>query len=102
MPGEINDYMLKKVGDKIEKGEIIAESKAFISWFKSKFGPILGKVESVFVNNGQVLLREPPLPVEVKAYLNGEVVEIIPNEGIVVETVALSYKAFLASEERSG
>jgi len=35
---------------------------------------------------GQVLLQEPPIPVEVNAYVDGEVVEVRPGEGVVVET----------------
>ena len=46
---------------------------------------------------GQVLLREPPLPVEVYGYLNGKVVEVVPNEGIVVETVATFIQGIMGS-----
>ena len=89
MPNEINDYMLKKEGDKVKRDEVIAESKSFISWFKSKVtSPIDGSIESISPVTGQVLLREPPLPVEVQAYLNGKVVETIEGEGIVLETTA--------------
>ncbi|MBF0314671.1 MAG: hypothetical protein HQK50_09150 [Oligoflexia bacterium] len=89
MPDEINNYMLKKVGDTIAKDEIIAESKSFIKWFKTKIeSPISGKIESISPVTGQVLLREPPRPVEVHAYLNGTIAETIPREGVVIESVA--------------
>ena len=35
---------------------------------------------------GQLILREPPIPVEVDAYVDGTVVEVMPDEGVVVET----------------
>ena len=34
---------------------------------------------------GQVIVRGPDIPVQVQAYLSGRVVDIIPNEGVVVE-----------------
>jgi hypothetical protein len=43
-------------------------------------------VEAVSEITGQVLLREPPMPVEVDAYVDGVVVEVRPEEGVVVET----------------
>ncbi|MFA5795293.1 MAG: hypothetical protein WC980_09570 [Candidatus Brocadiia bacterium] len=86
-PEDIHLYMLKKPGDKIAKDEAIAESKPFIKWFKTAIkSPIDGTVESVSEITGQVLLREPPQPLELKAYIDGKVVEVIPREGAVVET----------------
>jgi hypothetical protein len=86
-PEDIQHYMLKKPGDKIAKDEAIAESKPFIKWFKTIIkSPINGTVESVSEITGQVLLREPPQPLELKAYIDGKVVEVIPREGAVVET----------------
>ncbi len=88
-PNEIEEYMLKKVGEKFEKGEVIAESKSFISWFKSKINaPVSGSIETISTVTGQVLLREPPKPIEVHGYLDGTVVDVIDGEGVVVESVA--------------
>ncbi len=88
-PGEVAKYMLKKPGDNVEKNEIIAESKSFISWLKATcFSPIKGSIESISTITGQVLLREPPNPLEVPAYIDGKVVEVMEGEGVVVETVA--------------
>jgi len=86
-PAELGNYMLKKEGDAIEAGEIIAETKPFIKWFKTTVtAPITGTLESISKITGQVILREPPLPVEVQAYIDGQVVETIPNEGVVIES----------------
>ncbi len=35
---------------------------------------------------GQVIIREPPIPVEVDAYIDGVVSEVMPSEGVVVES----------------
>jgi hypothetical protein len=88
-PGEVAKYMVKKEGDNVEENEIIAESKSFISWLKATcFSPIKGSIESISTITGQILLREPPNPLEVPAYIDGKVVEVMEGEGVVVETVA--------------
>ncbi len=86
---EIREYMLKKEGENVAKDEIIAETKGFFGLFKSQcLSPITGTIESISHITGQVMLREPPTPVQVKAYIDGEVVEILPNEGVIIETPA--------------
>ena len=85
--GEITEYMLKPVGETIVKDEIIATTKGLFGLFKSQArSPIDGTIEAVSDVTGQVILREPPVPVEVKAYTDGRVTEIAPNEGVTVET----------------
>ena len=84
---EITEYMLKPVGEMIAKDEIIATTKGLFGLFKSQArSPIDGTIEAVSDVTGQVILREPPIPVEVKAYTDGTVTEISPNEGVTVET----------------
>ena len=84
---EITEYMLKPVGETIAKDEIIATTKGLFGLFKSQArSPIDGTIEAVSDVTGQVILREPPIPVEVKAYTDGTVTEISPNEGVTVET----------------
>ena len=79
--------MLKPIGETIVKDEIIATTKGLFGLFKSQArSPIDGTIEAVSDVTGQVILREPPIPVEVKAYTDGTVTEIAPNEGVTVET----------------
>ncbi len=86
-PDEIYQYILKKEGDPITKDEIIASSKGLFGFFKSQCrSPITGTVESISKITGLVMLREPPIPVEVNAYVDGLVTEIMPNEGVVIQT----------------
>jgi hypothetical protein len=87
LPDEIDDVMLKKVGEDIKKDETIAQNKGLFGLFKSSVkSPITGKVESASKITGQVILREPPIPVEVIAYIDGEVSETYKNEGVTVRT----------------
>ena len=88
-PEDIESCMLKKVGDPVSEGEIIARSKPLfgIKWFSSESKSTLnGTVESISSVTGQVLLRGEPIPVEVKAYLEGEIVKVFEKEGIAVST----------------
>ena len=86
LPEEVPDIMRKKAGEHVTKDEVLAEKKAFFGFIKTDFkSPITGVVESISKITGQVILREPPIPVEVKAYIDGIVVEEIPHEGVVVE-----------------
>ena len=85
-PEEIAEYMLKPVGEVVSEDEIIATTKGLFGLFKSQArSPIDGTIESVSDVTGQVILREPPIPVEVKAYTDGTVTETVPNEGVTVE-----------------
>jgi hypothetical protein len=86
-PEEIYQYMLKKEGDAITKDEIIASSKGIFGLFKSQTkSPIDGTIESISKITGQVMLREPQIPVEVNAYVDGLVSEIMPDEGVIIQT----------------
>jgi hypothetical protein len=88
-PEDVPLLMIKKVGESVKEGEVIAQSKGFFGLFKSTVkAPVDGVIESISKITGQVILREPPIPVEVNAYVDGTVVKIIPKEGVVIETVA--------------
>lgn len=87
-PEDITECMLKKEGDPVKEGEIIARSSSFFGLFKSECkSKITGTVENVSHVTGQVLLRGQPLPVQVKAYITGEVTEIHPEEGVTVACI---------------
>jgi hypothetical protein len=84
-PEDVFDAMIKKEGDFAAEGEIIARSKSFFGMFTSVAkAKIAGKIENISKVTGQVLLRGAPIPVEVKAYLEGDVTEIFPREGVAV------------------
>ncbi len=86
---EVEMAMLKKIGEKVKRDEILAQSKGFFGLFKSKVtSPVDGEIESISKITGQVILREPPILVEVIAYIDGIVTDIFTNEGVRIETVA--------------
>jgi hypothetical protein len=87
LPEEVPSKMVKKPGEKVVKDDVIARNSTLFGLFKSAVkSPVTGSIESVSEVTGQVLLREPPIPVEVDAYVDGVVVEVREREGVVVET----------------
>jgi len=88
-PDEIEGYMKKKVGDSVKKGESLAGYSSFFGLLKKDTpSPYDGTVESVSFVTGQAIIRESPVPVEVKAYIPGRVTRVLPKEGVVIETNA--------------
>jgi len=47
--------------------------------------PIDGEVENISSVTGQILLREPKIPVQVKAFIDGLVTDVIEDEGVIIE-----------------
>lgn len=86
---ELPENLTKRVGDKVAKDEVIAKSNAVFGLFKKQVtSPVDGTMESVSDATGQIIIRGLPIPVEIDAYIPGKVVEILSEEGAVVETNA--------------
>lgn len=85
-PKFMTDYIKIKEGDQLKKGSVLAETKGFFGLFKSIVkSPIEGEVESISTLTGQLLLREPRIPIQVRAFMDGLVVKVMENEGVVIE-----------------
>lgn len=85
----LSKYMLKKIGDPVEKGDVIARRTAFFGLFQKECrSPINGSLDYFSDVTGQILLREPPVPLNITAYIPGTVTKVLPNEGVVIETPA--------------
>lgn len=86
-PSELKNYMLKKEGDSVKKGEIVAQTKSFIKFFRTEVeSPITGSIDSISDITGQVLFREPAKILPLKAYIKGKVISVIENFGVEIET----------------
>ncbi len=85
-PQEVAASLLVKPGDRVEKDQLVAQAKSFFGMFKSQLkSPITGILESVSDVTGQVIFRDPPIPVEIDAYLDGRVTHVYPQEGIEIQ-----------------
>ena len=88
-PNELADFLKKKQGDQLKKGDLIAETPGFFGFFKTTVeSPIDGSIETASTTTGQLMLRPPPVPVEVLAYVDGTVAAVYPEEGVRVEAYA--------------
>lgn len=88
-PAQVASRLLKPVGSRVQKGEVIAVARSMFGLMKNQAeAPADGTLESVSSVTGQLLLREPPIPVEVNAYVRGVIAEVRPGEGVVVESRA--------------
>ena len=86
-PQDVPGAMLVQNGDPVLEKQTIAEIKGLFGLFTTKCSaPTTGKIENISQVTGQILLREPPQPVEINAYINGKIIEILPKEGVVIET----------------
>ncbi len=83
---EVPRLMLKAEGDPVEAQEPIAEYKALWGIFHAvSRSPAAGTIENISPVTGQVLVRGPALPVELTAYIDGTIVQILGDEGVMVE-----------------
>ena len=83
---QVKNYVRVKAGDNITIGDIIAQTNGFMGMFKTTIkSPLTGEIENISKITGQMLLREPRIPVQVKAFIDGLIVEVIPEEGVIIE-----------------
>src|SRR5688500_13714165 len=84
---DVPSLLKKQVGEKVAKGDLVAESKGFFGLGRT---PVVsdydGTIESLSEATGTLLVREAPTPVEISAYMRGKVIDIIPEEGAIIET----------------
>jgi hypothetical protein len=86
-PADLGELMLVKEGAAVRKDEPLARSKGLFGLMKQTvLAPSAGTLESVSRTSGQAILREAPLPVEVRAYVAGTVSAVSPPFGCEVVT----------------
>ncbi len=87
-PGQLTNFIKIEAGQQITTHTVLAETKGLfgLGLFKNEVhSPVEGEVESISSVTGQVLLREPRIPVQVKAFMDGIVTDVIEDEGVVIE-----------------
>lgn len=88
-PDEVSHFMKKQIGDPVKKDEIIAQFIGFFGLIKQIVrSPVDGHIESISEVSGQIIVRENPIPVDIDAYIPGKVINILPDEGAIIETKA--------------
>jgi len=105
VPAEmLGRYLKVKAGDELKKGQVMAETNGFFGLFKTSIkSPLDGEIENISKLTGQMLLREPKIPIQVKAFIDGLVVEVVKEEGVIIENKSAYIQGiFGLSGERSG
>lgn len=104
-PKDAEAFIKVKLGDSVEKGDIVAEGKKMFGLFKAPTATtdFSGTYESFSDVTGNGLIREPSIPIEINGYIKGNVVEILPEEGAIIETrCAMVQGIFGVGGERTG
>ena len=102
-PKDVVEALQVKEGQKVKKGDTIAETSGIFGMFKSSVeSPVNGTIESISQSTGRVVVREAPIPVEVDAYVSGVVDDVVENEGIVLKSNAAFIQGIfgIAGEKR--
>ncbi|MBP7205815.1 MAG: hypothetical protein KBA54_04790 [Candidatus Cloacimonetes bacterium] len=87
-PSQLENFIKIKAGQVIDTNTVLAETKGLFGTglFKNEVhSPVVGEVESISSVTGQILLREPRIPVQVKAFIDGVVTDVMPDEGVIIE-----------------
>lgn len=88
-PARVPAALVRPVGSAVRRGEPVARARGLFGLVTTEVeAPADGVLESVSAVTGQLLVREAPLPVEVRAYVRGRVTAVLPDEGAVIETRA--------------
>jgi len=103
-PEGLPSCMLVKIGDHVNEGELLARYSMFFGLIKRELpSPISGTVEVISELTGQLIMRGKDIPVRVDAYIPGKIIEVVPEEGVVVETTgAFIQGIFGIGGERQG
>ena len=93
-----------ETGQAVKTGDLLAAHKAFFGMVKTEcHSPVDGTVELINAVTGHISVREKSNPIQVHAYIEGNVVETLEGEGVVVETHgALIQGIFGVGGERQG
>ena len=86
-PSNVSSYMLAHEGDIVIQGQPIAENQPWLKLFQTQINaPVTGTIETVSHRTGQVFIREPPQELELRAYVDGWITDVMPKQGVIVES----------------
>ncbi len=104
-PKDVTQFMKVELGSPVEAGQVVAEGKKMFGLFKAPIAvcDFTGTLESYSDITGNALVREPSIPIEIDAYIKGTIVDVMPEEGAIIETrCAMIQGIFGVGGERQG
>lgn len=100
-PGQVYRAMRREVQNKVEAGQVLARSGGPLG--RSCLAPVSGMIADIDNETGYVTIAPDPVEYTLHANVRGVVMEVLPMEGVVIETPAAQvYGAFGIGEERNG
>ncbi|NJM06300.1 hypothetical protein HC891_09040, partial [Candidatus Gracilibacteria bacterium] len=100
-PTAVERAMRRERNNKINKGEVLAGTARFGG--RTCVAPVTGIIADIDSETGYVTLAPDPSEYELTAAVRGVVMEILPYEGVIIETPAAQvYGVFGVGGERSG
>lgn len=100
-PSDVYRAMRREKNNKVNAGQSLARTPGLVG--RSCLAPVSGMIVDIDGETGYVTLAPDPVEYALQAAMRGIVMELIPYEGVVIETLAAqAYGAFGVGEERSG
>ena len=95
-PSYITKCMKVEVGEKVNENQVIAESKGLFGFFKSEvLSPVEGEISQISKITGQIVISEKPEPIEVDAYISGNIKNLYKEEGVEIESTGTYVQGIL-------
>lgn len=86
-PSDIHNTINTSIDSDVSEGDIIAESSGLFGMFKSEIkSPVSGKVSNISDVTGQLVISEHPIPINLSAYVSGEITDIYEGEGVEISS----------------
>ncbi|MCB0317946.1 MAG: hypothetical protein KDD56_04260 [Bdellovibrionales bacterium] len=86
---EVIKALKVKEGDSIKVGDLVCEHSGLWGLFKSRYyARAEGKVEFIAEKTGHIGIRAEAIPLEVKAYISGEVLSVEAGRAVEIQTTA--------------
>jgi hypothetical protein len=103
-PEQLRNFCLVDAEDSVKRDQLIAMRKVFFGLVTNRArSPIDGTVEYISNLSGNIGVRGKPKPLSCNAFISGTIVDVIEEEGVVVETTgALVQGIFGVGGERHG
>lgn len=100
-PGQVYRAMTREVRNKVNAGQLLARSSRLFG--RGCLAPVSGMIADIDSETGYVTIAPDPVEYTLTATVRGVVMEVLPYEGVVIETLAAqAYGAFGIGAERSG